>query len=253
MSVYAFDTALQAMKSNPAIESICYKMEQQDGSNYFYSVERRDGCFWHCCELNGTDIIPCTTVWRRMVSPVLSFRGDIAECLPPPTSPLVRQVATGYLSPKSLKITIPASMNTTPSSEGMAPRSVVMSPFALSLSRQSSLQDQVTGIRENTHLFFDDDGNEISKEEHMANNFNLMIRLTPTGALTSFRHPRVLLFYLRYVGAANELESDTVSWPLLTPADRAAIQTYIECFPPPPEFQEDVNELFVLMNKCPSS
>jgi hypothetical protein len=41
-----------------------------------------------------------------------------------------------------------------------------------------------------------------------------------------------------------------LSYPRLTEVDRDRIRSYISFHPPPPEFQEDVDELFALMKLC---
>jgi hypothetical protein len=259
MPIYTFQTALNAMVQNPSIEAICYKMIPCGEDICSYLIERKQNCFWHCCEMSGPSFPEASLLWKRMVYTPPSFRGDIAEPLPAPSSPLQRQVATGYLSPTYplMSITIPKSADTSPASGSLAPRvSPLTSPFVLKsplpLSRQTSVEEEVTGIEEpvkNTHLFFDEHGKEISREEK-DDSFLINVELSPHGPLRSFRHPRVLLFYLRYVASANELEE--TPWPLLTREHHNTIHNFIDKHPPPPEFEEDVQELFDLMKLCPT-
>lgn len=238
MPLYTFDSALQAMKNNSAIQAICYKMETRGTDLFSFVLEREDQFFWHQCEMLPQGTSSPILLWKKLVLPPL---------LPPPCQPLVRQVATGYLSPtaQTLTITIPGSCFNSPESGALGPRPSPKTPLAL--SRQSSVAlEEATGICENTHLFFDEDGNEISKEE--ATEFSIEFTHEKPHI---FRHPRVLLFYLRYVAAANELE-ETPSWPVLTEEHRKKLHTYIFRHPPPPEFEEDVKELFALVEMCPA-
>lgn len=254
MSLFTYETALLAMQSNPAIQGITYSMKNCCNGTTTLSLERNDDCIWNLCEFTGAGESSPVLVWKRLIVPDLCFRGDIVEPLPPPPcSPLVRQVATGYTSPvpqkPSLRISLPVSTHSSPASGCLAPLPCLLSPLALSRQTSSSVEEQVTGIKENTHIFFDDDGNEIREEDY----FHLELQLSPRSHRTrSFRHPRVLLFYLRYIAAANELEptEKQLSYPRLTEVDRDRIRSYISFHPPPPEFQEDVDELFALMKLC---
>jgi hypothetical protein len=247
MPIYTFHSALETMKANDAIETICYKIVSHDENTCSYLIERKENYFWHCCELSGPSLPEPFQLWKRIVYTRPTFRGDIVEPLPPPSSPLERQVATGYVSPVAtaqMTITIPKSTDTSPVSGCLAPRAELLSPLAL--SRQTSLEE-ITGVQQNTHLFFDEDGNEIPEDE---NTFHLQVEISPSGECRSFRHPRTLLFYLRYIADTNEL-GDNVPWPRLTENQRTILHTYISRHPPPPEFEEDVKELFALMKCCP--
>lgn len=254
MPTFTYETAILAMQSNPAIEAIAYSMKNCCEGTTTLSLERKDECIWHLCEFLAAGESAPVLVWKRLVVPNVCFRGDLVEPLPAPCSPLVRQVATGYTSPvpqkPTLRITLPVSTHSSPASGCLAPLPHLLSPLALSRQTSSSVEEQATGIKENTHIFFDDDGNEIREEDY----FHLELQLSPTSRRTrSFRHPRILLFYLRYIAAANELEPTDkhLSYPRLTEADRDQVRSYISFHPPPPEFQEDVDELFALMEYCP--
>ncbi len=253
MSVFTYETALLAMQGNPAIQAITYSMKTCCDGTASLSLERKDDCIWHLCEFTQCDSSSPVLVWKRLIVPTVCFRGDLVEPLPAPCSPLVRQVATGYTSPvpqkPALRISLPTSTHSSPASGCLAPLPCLLSPLALSRQTSSSVEEHVTGIKENTHIFFDEDGNEISEEDY----FHLELQLSPGSHRTrSFRHPRVLLFYLRYIAAANEIDptGSPLSYPLLTVHDRARIQSFIRAHPPPPEFQEDVDELFALMELC---
>ncbi len=262
MPVFTYETALNTMQDNPAIEDITYSIKNCCDGTTTLSLQREDDCIWHICEFTGADTSTSILVWKRLVHPTVCFRGDLMEPLPAPCSPLTRQVATGYVSPcvkPTLRITLPASSHTSPASGCLAPVPL-LSPLVLSRQTSTSLsipEGDVTGINENTHIFFGEDGNEISKEEHVENTFNLMMHLSPlcaTGPTTSFRHPRVLLFYLRFVAVVNEGQSTPqIPWPVLSVSQRAMVNDYICTFPPATEFEDDVKELFALMEKCPYS
>jgi hypothetical protein len=239
MSIYTYESALIAMKSNPAIVSITYKSEMRGESLYLFTIEREENYFWHIC--------------KKRILPKLHFRGEVAEplpFLPAPSSPLVRQIATGFTTPKPeplSKICIPKSDLCNPESGTLAPRAYPegpLSPLSLTLSRHASSLEEDT--YENTHLFFDEDGNEILA----ADKFQITIK-DSSGSHLSIFHPRVLLFYLRFLATYNEDTKKALSWPVLTTSQRHLIYQFITHHPPPPEFKMDVVELFALMKLCP--
>ncbi len=258
MPIYTFSTALEAMKNNSSLEAICYKMELIGTLTYSYMIEREEDTFWHSCEVIGAEYKEPILLWKKLILPAICCSANTNCCLPAPCSPLARQTATGYISPVaqvSLTIQLPPSCLNSPESGTLAPLPNPLSPLALSRQSSESVQEQVTGIEEkkvNTHLYFDEDGNEISKEE-LDSQFLLSISLSPGAQPTPFRHPRVLLFYLQYIAAAKELDtgSDIFHWPTLTESDRDYIYTFISHFPPPSEFHKEVRELFSLMDCCP--
>lgn len=251
MPIYTFDTALEAMRNNSSLQAICYKMELQGSLTYSFILEREDNYFWHMCEVIGAEYSNPILLWKKLILPRICCSLPMNPCLPAPCSPLIRQTATGYISPiaqVSLTIKLPPSCLSSPESCCLAPIAKALSPLALSRQTSSSIEEEATGIDEkvNTHLFFDDDGNEISKEDY-ENQFYLEIDNKP------FRHPRVLLFYLRYISSSRELESnpELFPWPLLTSKDREAVKAFLLRNPPSSEFEQEVNELLSLMNCCP--
>lgn len=240
MSIYTYESALIAMKSNPAISSITYKSEMRGEKLYLFTIEREENYFWHMC--------------KKRILPKLHFRGEVTETLPflpAPTSPLVRQIATGFTTPKPeplSKICIPKSNLYNPESGTLAPRAYPEGPLSpLTLSRQaSSTEEGSTGTHDNTHIFFDEDGNEILATDE----FQISIK-DSSGSYLSISHPRVLLFYLRFLATYNEDAKTSLSWPVLTTSHRRLIREFISQHPPPPEFNKDVVELFALMKLCP--
>lgn len=238
MSSYTYETAIDAMNANSAIEAIVYKIEENSHTNetISWSVERRSDYLIHKWVVENkttgeTNCVGCQTIQNPLPS------------LPAPCSPLCRQVATGCPSMFScLRITLPPSEFSSPASGSLAPI-VLLSPLAL--SRQVSLES-VTGVEEkpNTHLFFDENGNTTDGPE-----FYLEL---PSQA--PMRHPRVLLAYLRYVSLQNEVasSSEQVPWPLLTEANRKYVHRFIYRTSPPPEFQSEIDDLFTLMDNCPT-
>ena len=246
MSTYTYESAIKVMRDNPSVESIVYKMEEMPHEILYWSVERAPSGFLHhkCVAENKT------TKKVEDVADSLILGNGVCPCLPPPSSPLVRQVATGFVSPKPEalgKISIPKSSLNTPESGALAPFPSPLSPLALSRQTSSSLEEQHTGLAVNTHIFFDEDGNEISKND----DFHISIKDYKHHTL-HISHPRVLLFYLRFIASYNEDSKINLSWPVLTVTQRKCLCEFVSLHPPPPEFEEDVAELFALVELCPS-
>lgn len=246
MPTYTYLSAINAMKENPSIEAIMYKMEQMPHEILYWSVERAPSGFLHhkCVAENRT------TKNVEDVADSLILGNGVCPCLPPPSSPLVRQVATGFQSPNPEalgRISIPKSSVNTPESGALAPLPSPLSPLALSRQTSSSLEEQYTGVATNTHIFFDEDGNEIPKK----GDFHITIKDYRDSTL-HISHPRVLLFYLRFIASYNEDSKIKLSWPVLIVTQRKCLCEFVSLHPPPPEFEEDVAELFTLVELCPS-
>jgi len=243
MPTYTYQTAIEAMKANLSIEAIMYKMEELPREILYWSIERApSGFLHHICRADNK-----LTKEVEEVANSLILDNGVCACLPAPPFPLLRQIATGYISPRPANISIPKSTFTSPESGALAPVPSPLSPLALSRQTSSSLEENYTGICENNHIFFDEDGNEISKVD----DFHISIKDYNRKTL-HMSHPRVLLFYLRFINNYNEDAKKNLSWPVLTMGQRKLICDFISLHPPPPEFEHDVAELFTLVELCPS-
>lgn len=243
MPIYTYQSAIEAMKVNSAIEAIMYKMEEMPHETLYWSVERAASGFLHhkCIAENKA------TKETEEVADSLILESGLCPCLPAPSSPLIRQVASGYLSPKPPNISIPESPFNSPASGALAPLPSPLSPLALSRQTSSSLEENYTGVRENTHIFFDEDGNEIPKKGE----FHISIK-DYKGNTLSMSHPRILLAYLRFIATYNEDAKTKLAWPVLTVGQRKVLCEFLSVHPPPPEFEADIADLLYFVALCPS-
>ncbi len=98
----------------------------------------------------------------------------------------------------------------------------------------------------NTHLYFDEDGNTISKEEF---NYNLELERAENWAFRvnniTFRHPRALLAYFRMVDLVNEVADDDekIHIPPITESMRISLLNHPSFSDTPPEFKNEVLDL----------
>lgn len=92
----------------------------------------------------------------------------------------------------------------------------------------------------NKHLYFNDDGEEISRNEWLCLHWTLPLR----GTTAVFRHPRVILQYLRFVDALNEAAGESEQLDVrFTEAEAQYILEHPSIVRPPHEFWDEVNEL----------
>lgn len=115
--------------------------------------------------------------------------------------------------------------------------------------------------RENRHIFFDENGDEISYEEHRRlqaeeegeepyeeeeeEEIGMMLRTPMIRQRFLLKHPRVILAFLRFIDLYNELADP--GEVLMLPTIPQRIVNSIQDDPavkfPPEEFQDDVDEL----------
>ncbi len=106
----------------------------------------------------------------------------------------------------------------------------------------------------NRHLFFDDDGNVISKEEFDWRNQNEeKMRIDEERAQNwafrvnkiVFRHPRALLAYFRMVNLVNEVAEpdERITIPPIPPGVLVTLLDHPSFTDIPVEFQDDIYEL----------
>lgn len=103
---------------------------------------------------------------------------------------------------------------------------------------------------QNTHLYFDDDGNTISKEQY---DMNIKQQENEERAKNwafrvnniTFRHPRALLAYFRMVDLVNEVAEDDekIRIPSISEPMRLSLLNHPSFTDTPAEFTNDVLEL----------
>lgn len=113
-------------------------------------------------------------------------------------------------------------------------------------------------IPQNTHLYFDDDGNEISREQFLENMIQeeapqrqqeddeaFAIRTPLISHRFTMRHPRVVLDFLRFLDTYNEVAApDEVFMIQAIPKEvQDSILNHHSLLHTPPEFEKEVNEL----------
>jgi len=114
-----------------------------------------------------------------------------------------------------------------------------------------SYEGDVAGLgpfQQNTHLYFDDGGNEISRQEFLAQERDEGQWVFQTSQLPErfvLRHPRVLLNFLRFVDSLNEINNgnETFMMDAIPYETLARMLSHNSITNPPAEFQEDVEEL----------
>ena len=112
--------------------------------------------------------------------------------------------------------------------------------------------------RQNTHLFFDEDGNVISHEQYLEERErermveedmdvspHFAIRTPAINHRFTLRHPRVVLNFLRFLDSYNEVaEPDEVFMIRAIPKEvQDSILNHVSLRETPPEFEIEVNEL----------
>ena len=101
---------------------------------------------------------------------------------------------------------------------------------------------------QNTHLYFDDNGQEISRQQFLAQEREAEQWVFQTSQLPDrfvLRHPRVLLNFLRFVDSLNEINNgdETYMMDAIPYETLARMLSHSSIATPPPEFQGEVDEL----------
>ena len=110
----------------------------------------------------------------------------------------------------------------------------------LPINRSDSSMSYETDEPVNRHFYFDEDGEEISRDEWLCGQWALPLR----GTAAVFRHPRVVLQYLRFVDALNEAAHESEQLNILFSAEDAQyILEHPSVVRPPRDFWGEVNEL----------
>ncbi len=110
----------------------------------------------------------------------------------------------------------------------------------LPINRSDSSMSYEADEPVNRHLYFDDDGEEISRDEWRSARWALPLR----GTAAVFRHPRAVLQYLRFVDALNEAAGESEQLNILFSAEDAQyILEHPSVVRPPHDFWGEINEL----------
>ena len=110
----------------------------------------------------------------------------------------------------------------------------------LPINRSDSSMSYETDEPVNRHLYFDEDGEEISRDEWRSARWALPLR----GTAAVFRHPRAVLQYLRFVDALNEAAGESEQLNILFSAEDAQyILEHPSVVRPPHDFWGEINEL----------
>ena len=110
----------------------------------------------------------------------------------------------------------------------------------LTINRSESSMSYEADEPVNRHFYFDEDGDEISRDEWLSARWALPLR----GTTAVFRHPRVVLQYLRFVDALNEAADESEQLNILFSAEDAQyILEHPSVVRPPRDFWGEVNEL----------
>jgi len=144
-----------------------------------------------------------------------------------------------------------AEMHTPPRVEPETPR------YPPPLQRQHRFSIIDSPIRERTlsyepsqpveqHLFFDENGNAISRQEFL--DMNWKVKLPDLQNLTA-RHPRVLLAYLDFIEAYNEVASpdERVMLNAISPSQRHMIESHSTFQTSPRAFRPEISRLRELL------
>lgn len=116
-----------------------------------------------------------------------------------------------------------------------------------SLSYEGDVAD-LGPFQQNTHLYFDDDGNEISRQAFLTQERDAGQWVFQTSQLPDrfvLRHPRVLLNFLRFVDSLNEINNgdETFMMDAIPYETLARMLSHNSIANPPVEFQGEVDEL----------
>ena len=110
----------------------------------------------------------------------------------------------------------------------------------LPINRSDSSMSYDTDEPVNRHLYFDEDGEEISRDDWLCGQWALPLR----GTAAVFRHPRVVLQYLRFVDALNEAAGESEQLNILFSVEDAQyILEHPSVLRPPHDFWGEINEL----------
>lgn len=110
----------------------------------------------------------------------------------------------------------------------------------LPINRSDSSMSYETDEPVNRHVYFDEDGEEISRDDWLSARWALPLR----GTTAVFRHPRAVLQYLRFVDALNEAAGESEQLNILFSAEDAQyILEHPSVVRPPHDFWGEINEL----------
>jgi hypothetical protein len=98
------------------------------------------------------------------------------------------------------------------------------------------------------HLFFDENGIAISRQEFL--DMNWKVKLPDLQNLTA-RHPRVLLAYLEFIEAYNDISpsEENIMLPAISPLERLTIQSHSTLQTTPRAFRIEISRLKELLNR----
>ena len=101
---------------------------------------------------------------------------------------------------------------------------------------------------QNTHLYFDDNGNEISRQEFLEQERQSQEWAFQTSQMPDkfvIRHPRVLLIFLRFIDSLNEINTgdDTYMMDAIPYDVMARMISHRAITDPPEEFRAEATEL----------
>jgi len=100
----------------------------------------------------------------------------------------------------------------------------------------------------NTHLYFDDNGQEMSREDYLEQERESEEWVFHTSQLPErfvIRHPRVLLNFLRFIDSLNEINNgnETFMMDAIPHELMGRILSHSSIVSPPTEFKDDAYEL----------
>jgi hypothetical protein len=142
------------------------------------------------------------------------------------------------------------SVSTIPLNEALEHRDLLDEAIE---NREDSLSyegDNISFVErfQNSHLYFDDDGNEISREEFMEQERQTQQWVFETSPLPErfvIRHPRVLLNFLRFIDSLNEINTgdETFMMDAIPYETLARMLSHKSITNPAPEFSAETDEL----------
>jgi hypothetical protein len=112
---------------------------------------------------------------------------------------------------------------------------------------EDSLSYEEDPVPQNTHLYFDDDGQEITREEFLEQERQQEWAFQTSEMPDRFviRHPRVLLHFLRFIDSLNEINTgdETYLMRAIPCSVVSRMLTHRAITDPPVEFMAEANEL----------
>jgi len=139
------------------------------------------------------------------------------------------------------------SVSTIPLNGALDDRDLLDEAFEDSLSYE---EDNIPFVEQfqNSHLYFDDNGNEISREEFMEQERETqewVFQTSPLPETFVIRHPRVLLNFLRFIDSLNEINNgdETFMMNAIPYETLARMLSHKSITNPAPEFSAETDEL----------